>query len=189
MTIGESPSSALPALFVSHGPPTLPFEDIPARDFLSTLGDHLPRPKAILAVSAHWETDIPSVTMRGTQTTVHDFYGFPESLYQMRYDAPGAPDLALQVQDLLKQAGFTSTGDPERGLDHGAWTPLTLIYHDADIPVIQLSIQTELGAAHHLALGQALAPLRDQGVLIFASGNITHNLRAWARMRQLGQEG
>lgn len=189
MPLQETKSDRLPALFVSHGPPTLPFENIPARDFLSDLGTGLPRPRAIVAISAHWETTDPAVTTRVKQTTVHDFYGFPDALYQMRYDAPGSPDLAQQVQDLLSNAGFPTHGDSERGLDHGAWTPLTLIYPEADIPVIQLSIQTDLGAAHHLALGTALAPLRDEGILILASGNITHNLRAWARLRQLGEDG
>jgi 4,5-DOPA dioxygenase extradiol len=187
--VPETKANTLPALFVSHGPPTLPFEDIPAREFLSDMGNHMSRPKAIMAVSAHWETSSPAVTTRTTQTTLHDFYGFPEALYQMRYDAPGAPDLAQQVQDLLNTAGFAASGDAQRGLDHGAWTPLSLIYKQADIPTIQLSIQPHLGAAHHLAVGQALAPLREEGVLILASGNITHNLQAWARMRQLGQVG
>ena len=189
MPLHETKSDSLPALFVSHGPPTLPFETIPARDFLSGLGAGMPRPRAIVAVSAHWETTNPAVTTRVKQTTLHDFYGFPDALYQMRYDTPGSPELAQQVQDLLSKAGFPTDGDSERGLDHGVWTPLTLIYPAADIPVIHLSIQTDLGPAHHLALGRALAPLCDEGILILASGNITHNLGAWARLRQLGQDG
>lgn len=179
-------SVTLPALFVSHGPPTLPLEDLPARHFLAGLGDSLPRPTAILSVSAHWETDALMVTTRARQTTIHDFYGFPDTLYAMRYDAPGAPDLAEDVMARLQAAGFTASGDADRGLDHGAWTPLSLIYPAADIPVIQLSIQTAADPAHHLAVGAALAPLREAGVLIIASGNITHNLMEWRRLRMAG---
>ncbi|WP_298726483.1 class III extradiol ring-cleavage dioxygenase [uncultured Ferrovibrio sp.] len=168
----------LPTVFVSHGSPMLTLEpQHAAHQFLRQAASHWSRPKAILAVSAHWETAEPEISATARPETIHDFYGFPPALYQMRYPAAGAPDLAARIKTLLDQAGFRSTLDPERGLDHGAWSPLTLIYPDAGIPVLQLSLQSQLGPAHHVALGRALAPLRDEGVLIFASGSLTHNLR------------
>ncbi|NMM45760.1 dioxygenase [Rhodospirillaceae bacterium KN72] len=168
----------LPALFVSHGAPTLGMTDCPTRDFLKALPADLSRPKAILAISAHWETSAPRVSSLARQTTIHDFYGFPPELYAMRYEPPGAPDLAQRVVDILQDAGLKDAAlDGTRGLDHGAWVPLELMYPDADIPVIQLSIQPHRGAAYHHAIGEALGSLRDEGILIFASGSLTHNLR------------
>lgn len=167
----------LPALFVSHGSPTLPFDDCQARDFLRGLGGAFAKPSAILAVSAHWDTARPSLLSEAHNGTFHDFYGFPKELYGLRYDAPGAPALAARTQHLLKEAGYETTLDTGRGLDHGAWVPLMLAYPGADIPVVQLSVQSALGAAHHIALGRALAPLRED-VLILASGGFVHNLRA-----------
>ena len=170
------PDSAFPVLFVSHGSPMLVFEDIPARDFMAGLGQALPRPRAILCVSAHWETSAPAVSGAERPRTIHDFHGFPRELYQLQYPAPGAPDLAERVRDTLAASGIACAIDPEQGLDHGAWNPLTLIYPDADVPVAQLAIQPQLGPAHHLALGKALTPLRRQGVLILATGGAVHNL-------------
>jgi 4,5-DOPA dioxygenase extradiol len=167
----------LPSLFVSHGAPTLPFDDCPARDFLKGLGAQFERPKAILVLSAHWDTDEAELNTVATNTTIHDFHGFPADLYRLRYDAPGAPQLAADVSALLTRAGIESGFDAERGLDHGAWVPLMLMYPQADIPVIQLSVQTASGAAHHIALGRALAPLREAGVLVMGSGGFVHNLR------------
>ncbi|HEX4303280.1 MAG TPA: class III extradiol ring-cleavage dioxygenase [Rhizomicrobium sp.] len=167
----------LPALFVSHGAPTLPFDDVPARDFLRGLGQRIGRPKAILCVSAHWDTAAPALNAVATNTTIHDFHGFPEQLYRVRYDAPGAPQLAGKIATLLHGAGHAATLDPERGLDHGAWVPLMLMYPDADIPVLQLSVQSAATPAQHIALGRALAPLREEGVLILGSGGFVHNLR------------
>jgi 4,5-DOPA dioxygenase extradiol len=166
----------LPSLFLSHGAPTLPLTDAPARAFLETLGATLERPSAIIVASAHWETDRPLAGGGAVNETIHDFYGFPRALYALRYPAPGAPALAERVSDLLCAAGIASGVDPARGLDHGAWVPLLLMYPDADIPVLQLSIQSHLGPAHHLQLGRALAPLRQDGVLIIGSGSFTHNL-------------
>lgn len=166
----------LPSLFLSHGAPTLPLTDTPARTFLSQLGRELPRPKAILVASAHWETERPTVNAVAWNETIHDFYGFPRALYELRYPAPGAPDLAKAVAERLQAAGIACDVDRQRGLDHGAWVPLSLIYPAADIPVLQLSVQTHLGPEHHLRLGRALAPLRDQGVLIIGSGSFTHDL-------------
>ncbi len=172
-----------PALFVSHGAPTLPLEDIPARRFLADLGAALPRPRAILAVSAHWLTDRPAVSAAPRPETIHDFYGFPAELYKLRYPAAGDADLAGRVRELLSSAGLDAAVDEGRGLDHGAWVPLMLMYPEADVPVIQLSLQPQLGTRHHLRLGAALAPLREEGVLILGSGGATHNLREFRGSR------
>jgi 4,5-DOPA dioxygenase extradiol len=166
----------IPALFISHGAPTLPLEDSPARHFLERLGDELPRPRSILAVSAHWETPQPAVSAARQPATIHDFHGFPPALYRLRYPAPGAPELAARVTQLLGARGLEVEVDKERGLDHGAWTPLILMYPRADIPVTQLSVQPRLGTQHEWQVGEALRPLRDDGVLILASGSATHNL-------------
>jgi 4,5-DOPA dioxygenase extradiol len=173
----------LPSLFLSHGAPTLPLEEVEARSFLSSLGGKLTRPRAILCVSAHWETSNPAVGTAERPATIHDFHGFPDALYRMRYAAPGAPDLARRTAGLLAGAGLACDLDPGQGLDHGAWVPLMLTYPEADIPVTQLSVQSGRDGAHHLALGHALAPLRAEGVLIIGSGGAVHNLRRldWGR--------
>jgi len=166
-------------IFLSHGAPTLPFEDVPARAFLKGLAATMPRPRAILVVSAHWETRVPTVNAVERNRTIHDFSGFPEALYQLEYPAPGDDALADRVADLLSAAGLHSAIDRNRGLDHGAWVPLMLAWPDADIPVVQLSVQSHLGPGHHLELGRALAPLTHEGVLILASGSFTHDLSSW----------
>jgi 4,5-DOPA dioxygenase extradiol len=166
----------LPSLFVSHGAPTLPFEDVPARDFLAGLAARLPRPAAILAVTAHWCTGTPATGTVDQPETIHDFFGFPQVLYELTYPAPGAPDVGERAVTLLTEAGIPAQADPQRGLDHGTWSPLSLIYPDADIPVTQLSVQPGADAAHHIAVGRALAPLRRDGVLVLASGGAVHNL-------------
>ncbi|HYM18290.1 MAG TPA: class III extradiol ring-cleavage dioxygenase [Micropepsaceae bacterium] len=171
----------LPAIFVSHGAPTLALDASPAREFLKELGGKVPKPRAILAISAHWETSSPSVNSVATNSTIHDFYGFPEALYRIEYPAPGSPALAERTRALLAEAGFEATTDRERGLDHGAWVPLMLMYPEADVPVVQLSIQTERGPEHQLRIGQALAPLREADVLVVGSGSMTHNLCTMAR--------
>ncbi|HEX4271813.1 MAG TPA: class III extradiol ring-cleavage dioxygenase [Rhizomicrobium sp.] len=165
----------LPAIFVSHGAPTLPFDDVPARDFLRGLGAELGRPRAVLAVSAHWDTDAPATNAVSVNDTIHDFHGFPRPLYDLRYPAPGDALLAREVGALL--SGFGAQTDTMRGLDHGAWVPLMLMYPDAGIPVVQLSVQSGNGAGHHLALGRALAGLRQDNVLVMGSGGFVHNLR------------
>ena len=166
----------LPSLFLSHGAPTLPLTETPARTFLAGLGTQLPRPKAILVISAHWETEGPAVNAVAVNETIHDFHGFPRPLYAMRYPAPGAAELAGRVAALLRASGMDCDIDTRRGLDHGAWVPLLLMYPDADIPVLQLSVQPHLGAAHHLRVGRALQALQDDGVLIIGSGSMTHDL-------------
>jgi len=167
----------MPTLFVSHGAPTLVLDPVPTRDFLLELGRSLPRPKAILAVSAHWDTPETCLTSGTSPHTMYDFYGFPDELYAMTYPAPGSPELAQKTADLLAKAGLSAGLDERRGLDHGAWVPLALMFPQADIPVVQLSINSSQSPTRHLALGRALAPLREDGVLILASGNATHNLR------------
>ena len=173
----------LPAIFVSHGSPTLPLEQSPAVDFLKGIGSALGRPEAILIVSAHWDTARPAVSAAAKPETIYDFYGFPRELYRLHYAAPGAPQLAQRVVELLAAAGMETDIDPDRGLDHGAWTPLFHMYPQATVPGTQLSIQWREGAAHHVRLGEALRPLRDEGVLIFASGGATHNLRELSYQR------
>jgi len=173
---------ALPGLFLSHGAPTLPLDrSHPTHTFLKGLGTTLPRPRAILMVSAHWDTRIPTLTAAPRPETIHDFYGFPEELYVLRYPALGSAELVSETAGLLQASRLEVAEDPERGLDHGAWVPLMLMYPQADIPVAQLSLQTAAGAAHHWKLGEALAPLRANGVLVIGSGGATHNLREFFR--------
>lgn len=152
--------------------------------FWQTLGAELPRPRAILMVSAHWDTARPAISTSARPETIHDFYGFPPALYQLRYAAPGAADLAQAAAHLLDAAGLGPTALGERGLDHGAWTPLRFMYPAGDIPVTQLALQSQRGPRHHYALGQALAPLAGEGVLITGSGGISHNLREMGSVPQ-----
>jgi 4,5-DOPA dioxygenase extradiol len=168
-----------PSLFISHGAPNLVLYESPTRDFLSALGGSLPRPKAILIMSAHFETPEPTFEAGEHPGMIYDFGGFEPELYQMTYPAPGAPDVAARALALAQNAGLASQIATGRGYDHGTWVPLRLLYPQADIPVATLSVQPQLGGAHHLALGRALAPLREEGVLIIGSGGATHNLRAF----------
>lgn len=167
----------LPTLFISHGSPMLALEPGASGPALARLAAELPRPRAILVVSAHWESQGLSLTGAAHPETWHDFYGFPPALYAVQYPAPGAPELAREVQGLLKSAGLDAAIDDQRPLDHGAWVPLSLMYPEADIPVLQLSLPSRLGPAFQTRAGRALAALRDQGVLLIGSGSITHNLR------------
>lgn len=165
----------MPVLFIGHGSPMNAVGGNAYAASLAELGRTLPRPKAIVVVSAHWVTQSTEVLNVAQPKTIHDFYGFPPELYEMAYPAPGAPALAAQIAALLQ--GFKAAETGEWGLDHGAWTVLKHLYPAADIPVLQVSLAAELPLPQHVAAGAALAPLREQGVLVLASGNITHNLR------------
>jgi 4,5-DOPA dioxygenase extradiol len=165
----------MPALFVGHGNPMNAIERNAFHRSWEALGARLPRPKAVLCVSAHWETRNTYVTATETPETIHDFYGFPKALFDVRYPAPGAPALAGRVASLVATERLRL--DPGRGLDHGAWSVLVAMYPEADVPVVQLSIDTSQPGRHHYPLARQLAPLRDEGVLVMGSGNIVHNLR------------
>lgn len=165
-----------PVLYLSHGAPPLA-EDATWTSQLAAWSAQLPKPKAILIVSAHWEN--APITLGATRTVdlVYDFWGFPERYYRVTYPAPGAPQLAERVGGLLRTAGAGVHVEPERGLDHGAYVPLVQMYPDADVPVLQVSMPS-LDAGELFRFGERLAPLRDEGVLIIGSGFFTHNLRA-----------
>lgn len=164
----------MPVLFIGHGSPMNTIEQNTWSNAWRILGAALPRPRAILCVSAHWETQGPALTGTAAPETIHDFYGFPQALFDVRYPAPGDPALAREIASLL---GDEATVDPVRGLDHGAWSVLLPMFPNADVPVLQLGLDTARDGAWHYALARRLAPLRDAGVLILGSGNIVHNLR------------
>jgi 4,5-DOPA dioxygenase extradiol len=166
----------MPSVFVSHGAPNLVLHEAPARRFLEALGRSLPRPRAILVVTAHWESEEAQAGGAIAPSTIHDFGRFDDRLFQMRYSAPGDPALAAQAVALLHQTGLPAAIDPRHGLDHGVWVPLMLMFPEADIPVVPFSVQPHLGAAHSYRVGRALAPLRDEGVLVMGSGSYTHDL-------------
>jgi 4,5-DOPA dioxygenase extradiol len=164
----------MPTLFLGHGSPMNAIEDNEFRRDWRALGQRLPRPRAVLCVSAHWETRGVYATGAAQPETIHDFYGFPQALFDVRYRAPGDQALARRAAEL---AGARL--DPGRGLDHGAWGVLIAMYPDADVPVVQLSLDTSQPGAFHYALAKKLAPLRDEGILVIGSGNIVHNLGVW----------
>lgn len=171
--------SRLPTLFISHGSPMNGIEQTPSSEAWAKLGRKYPHPRAVLLASAHWETSLPTLSGNAKPETIHDFGGFPDALFQVRYPAPGAPELAAEAVALLKSSGITAGINGCRGLDHGAWVPLKWMYPDADVPVAEISLQPEMGAARHVELGRALAPLADKDILIIGSGHATHNLRDW----------
>jgi 4,5-DOPA dioxygenase extradiol len=177
-------SAPLPTLFLSHGSPMTAVEPGAAGAAWSALARAVPVPRAVLMVSAHWETELPMLTGSPSPGTIHDFGGFPDVLYRLRYPAHGAPAIAAEVAAALKAAGITAGIDGCRGLDHGAWVPLMHMYPAGDVPVLQLSVQPARGARHHLALGEALATLPSQGILVVGSGHATHNLRDWMTQRR-----
>jgi 4,5-DOPA dioxygenase extradiol len=173
-------SDRLPVVFLGHGTPMNAIEDTAYGRSWAALGQALPRPQAILVVSAHWMTRGSTlVDVSAMPRTIHDFYGFPDELYAQSYPAPGAPDRAREVLTAL--AAHHAEGDDTWGLDHGAWSVLTWLYPDADVPVFQLSIDMAADLPHHLEIGRALRDLRRRGILILGSGNVVHNLRAMRR--------
>lgn len=177
----------LPSLFVPHGAPTFALRPGAAGAALVRAAASLPRPRAVIIISAHWDTQQASVGLAGRLETIHDFQGFPEQLYSIQYPASGCREAGLEVLARLQAASISAAGDDRRGLDHGAWIPLQLMFPDADVPVIPLSIQSHLGPSHHLALGRALAPLAAEGFLIVASGNLTHSLRDYQLVSEQGK--
>jgi 4,5-DOPA dioxygenase extradiol len=177
---------AMPSVFVSHGAPNLVLRPSPTRTFLSELGGKLPRPRAIVCVSAHWMTGEPTVDTSPWPETIHDFYGFEDEMYRIRYPAPGAPEIAEEVAEALRAGGFPARREA-RGLDHGAWVPLILAYGEANVPITQLSVQPDFDAEHHYRMGLALAKLRESGVLVLGSGGATHNLGAMRDSAELEQ--
>lgn len=182
-------SGRMPVVFLPHGGGPWPFVDlgIGSRVEQDALAAYLrsikglPKapPKALLVVSAHWEEDVPTLMTSAAPPMLYDYYGFPPESYTIQWPAPGAPELATRVRDLLSAAGIESATDGARGFDHGTFVPLKLAYPDADVPTLQLSLRRGLDPAAHLAIGRALAPLRDEGVFIVGSGMTYHNLRAF----------
>jgi 4,5-DOPA dioxygenase extradiol len=177
-----------PALFVPHGAPTFALEPGAAGAALERLARRVPPPRAIVAVSAHWETAVPTVGTATQLETIHDFRGFPAELYAIRYPATGCPEAAREVATALEAAALPVRLDPVRGLDHGAWVPLRLMFPEADVPVVPLSIQPRDGTVGALRLGRALAPLRERGFIVVASGNVTHNLGDYAIASRAGHD-
>jgi 4,5-DOPA dioxygenase extradiol len=168
----------LPIYFISHGAPDLILRDAPASRFMKGFSLPLEEAKAILVISAHWETEAVAVTASELPGTMHDFYGFPEELYRVTYPVKGDRGVAERIVALLRTQNITATLDNARGLDHGAWMPLILMAPKLALPVLQISIQPHHTPEQHYRLGQALATLRQEGVIIMGSGNITHNIRA-----------
>jgi len=174
-----------PSLFLSHGSPMMALEQSETTQFFNQLGKELPQPKAIVIFSAHYDRLGPvTITSGHTLTTIHDFYGFPQSLYDVNYSANGAPELAQKAAGLLNESGIPAQLDPTQGLDHGAWTPMLFMYPNKNIPIIQVSINSAMDAVFHFEIGRSLRPLREQGILFVGSGGISHNLREIFAPRQ-----
>ena len=182
-------STPLPTLFIPHGAPTFALRPGTAGAAIARIGDRLPQPRAVVIVSPHWDTSAPTVGSAERPSTIHDFYGFPRELYDIHYPATGCPEGARVVADTLAAAGLGVNLAPAQGLDHGAWVPLRLMYPNADVPVIPVSLQSHLGVVGAYRLGQALAPLVSKGFLVIGSGNVTHNLGDYRLAREDGGQG
>lgn len=168
----------MPALFLSHGSPMMAMESSSTTAFFKTLGQSVPAPKAIVIFSAHFDYRGPAVITSGhTLGTIHDFYGFPQPLYDIQYPALGAPELAKEIEIMLTDAGIPAITNSEQGLDHGAWIPMLYMFPNHDVPIIQVSIDSTKDAISHYEIGRFLRPLREKGVLFVGSGGISHNLR------------
>ena len=188
---GPGGTTRMPAIFVGHGSPMNGIEDNTFSQAWRALGKELPRPRAIVCISAHWETRGTFVTANERPRTIHDFGGFPKALHEVQYPAPGDPALAKQLGDTLQGAppeGLAVAGDDRWGLDHGTWTVLRHMFPAADVPVLQLSLDMRRAGPWHVELGRRLAAWRDAGVLLVGSGNLVHNLRrvAWDRLNERG---
>ncbi len=185
-----APSSTQPVLFISHGAPTLALAENVATQAWREIGRSLVKPRAVLVASAHHDAPGPMLTANPSPATIHDFYGFPRELYDVRYPAAGAPDVVNDVRELLLAAGVTPSVDPLRGIDHGVWVPLLRLFPEADVPVISMSIDSGRDAAWHQHVGASLSALRQQGVLVVGSGSLTHNLRAtnWQALASAGSD-
>jgi aromatic ring-opening dioxygenase catalytic subunit (LigB family) len=184
----NQPSARMPTVYIPHGGGPWPFVDmgIPRdehsamAEYLASIPGQLPaKPKAMLVISAHWEERVPTVMTSPKPPIFYDYYGFPEASYRIPWPAPGEPKLAARVRSLLEGAGMKTAEDAQRGFDHGTFIPLKLTFPNADVPTIQLSLQEGLDPARHIAIGKALAPLRDEGVLIVGSGMSYHDLRSF----------
>lgn len=177
----------MPSLFLSHGAPVLADDETWTAE-LRAWSRELPQPKSVLVVSAHWEAEPLTIAATETVPLYYDFYGFPQHYYEVTYEAPGAPDLAASVAQLVASSEHPLYQDPERGLDHGAYVPLMEMYPDADVPVLQVSMPT-LDSSELFEIGRKLSPLRDEGVLIVGSGFSTHNIREVASSMQGASDG
>ena len=181
----NTPSSTrMPALFIGHGSPMLAIESNPFTPRWHQAAQKIPRPRAVVCISAHWESEDSADTAAAEPGLIYDFYGFPPALYQVQYPVAGSPALAAQLAQVLDDAGLRQDG--QRGLDHGTWAVLKHMYPQADVPVVQLSLNRNLSPQQHIALARGLQPLRDEGVLILGSGNLVHNLRLldWQHMHE-----
>ncbi|WXL24118.1 class III extradiol ring-cleavage dioxygenase [Ectopseudomonas mendocina] len=167
----------MPSLFISHGSPMIALMPGETGPVLTRLAAQLPRPKAIVVVSAHWESNDLRISSGSQPATWHDFGGFPQALYELQYPAPGQPQLAADIAQRLNEAGLPATLDAQRPFDHGTWVPLRLMYPQADIPVVQISLPSQHGTELILRIGEVLQDLRAEGILLIGSGSITHNLR------------
>lgn len=180
----------LPSLFIAHGSPMLAIEDNEYTQFLGKLASTFPVPKAIVLLSAHWESNVQKLSSVDEYSTIHDFSGFSEELFRIQYPAKGNQEIATEIKDLFGKQGISYQVDHERGLDHGAWVVLRMLYPDADIPVISMSVNPRLSPAKQYDIGKSLAKLREKDVLIIGSGGTVHNLRAlnWGKDQGEGDE-